>query len=132
MLTILEFVAIRQLHEVEKRLLLLERPEIANSPSQAESHEKLEVFKRKMDETIAMHSSHIADLQQEYEKAKNEEETKQATLDVRRWAGLKNVAEARTLLKSLFKYASDQRYVMKCLKVQEGWLPGCHMWEAFC
>lgn len=109
--------ACRQLHEVEKRLLLLERPEIANSPSQAESHEKLEVFKRKMEETIAMHSSHIADLQQEYEKAKNEEETKQATVDVRRWAGLKNVAEARTLLKSLFKYASDQRSFINELQV---------------
>ena len=132
MLTILEFVAIRQLHEVKKHLSLLERPEIANSPSQAESHEKLEVFKRKMEETIVMHSSHIVDLQQEYVKVKNEEEKKQATLDARRWAGLKNVAEARTLLKSLFKYARDQRCVMKCFEVQEGWLPGCHMWESFC
>ena len=113
-------MGLRQLHEVEKRLLLLENPESgsATSPIRPESYEKLECWKQKMEETIAMHSSHIADLQQEWEKAKNEEDTKQTTLDVRRWAGLKNVGEARTLLKALFKYASDQRWVAEWYELQ--------------
>lgn len=43
-------------------------------------------------------------------KAKVEEEQRgQMAADARRWTGLKNIVEARSLLKALFAYAANQK-----------------------
>eukprot|EP00803_Ostreobium_quekettii_P004619 evm.model.scf_3423.1 EVM.evm.TU.scf_3423.1 scf_3423:4192-12887(+) len=104
----------RQLHDVEKRILRIKTPGMSLSPmAWAESCQKLEELKRKYEDDIANYSNHIAELQEEWEKAKNEEEARQGNVaEAKRWTGLKNLAEGRSLLKTLFKLASDQRAIM--------------------
>jgi hypothetical protein len=52
----------------------------------------------------------ILETQQQLMKVKAEEEQKtQAAGDARRWNGLKTMVEARALLKSLFKVATNQK-----------------------
>jgi len=112
----------RQLHEVEKRMLHISTPGISSSSSpiaRAENCQKLEELKRKFEDDIAQRSVHIAELQEEWEKAKNEEEAKQGNAaEVKRWTGLKNLGEGRALLKTLFRLASDQRGIMNELQAE--------------
>jgi hypothetical protein len=50
------------------------------------------------------------ELQNQWEVAKQEEESKGAgAADVRRWTGVRNIVEARELLRTLFKVASDAK-----------------------
>lgn len=52
----------------------------------------------------------ILDTQQQLLRAKAEEEARgQAAADARRWNGLRNIVEARALLKAVFRVASNQR-----------------------
>ena len=54
--------------------------------------------------------------QQQLMKARTEEDQRrQAAADAKRWIGLKNIVEARALLKSLFKHALQQN-----LQVSDG------------
>lgn len=53
----------------------------------------------------------IAQLQFAWEKAKSEEDTKGgAAGDAKRWNGIRAIMEARAMLKTVFKCASDLRY----------------------
>ena len=57
-----------------------------------------------------VHWLQIVETQQQLMKAKAEEEQKsQVASDARRWNGLKTMVEARALLKSIFKVATNQK-----------------------
>jgi hypothetical protein len=74
------------------------------------------------------------ELQNQWEVAKQEEESKGAgAADVRRWTGVRNIVEARELLRTLFKVASDAKSQVGgcggCSWMYRSWLgtkPGCH------
>lgn len=54
-------------------------------------------------------------------KAKAEEEQKsQLASDARRWNGLKTIVEARALLKSIFKVATNQKAQARLLTLSHG------------
>ena len=75
----------------------------------AETHQTLQKRKSELEAKIAHHSSQIAEVQKMYEQARGSEERTGSVNDVKRWNGIRTVAEARSLLKILFKLASDQK-----------------------
>lgn len=56
---------------------------------------------------IAQHSTQIAEIQKMYEHARSSEEKSGALSDTKRWNSVKSISEAKSLLKVLFKVASD-------------------------
>ncbi|GMH44881.1 hypothetical protein BSKO_12838 [Bryopsis sp. KO-2023] len=102
--------ASKELREIEKRLEHLENPTLSPKGIRDESREKILTRKAELEQKCVVHSQEIAQLQPAWEKAKSEEDSKSgASADSKRWTGVKTVAEARTMLKSLFKCSSDLR-----------------------
>lgn len=57
---------------------------------------------------VNAHNNAISDLQAQWEGAKADEEGRGGgAADARRWVGMRGVVEARELLRSLFRLASD-------------------------
>jgi kinesin family protein 4/21/27 len=61
----------------------------------------------------------LQEWQNQWERAKQEEESRGAgAADVKRWTGVRTIVEARELLRSLFRLASDSkaqvRFVIVC------------------
>jgi len=100
-----------QLNEVNKRLEhIQEASKSGNVPSRlAEIQQTLLNRKAELDIKIAHHSAQIAEVQKAYDQARMTEERTGAANDIKRWNGLRTVTEARGLLKTLFKIASDQK-----------------------
>lgn len=62
------------------------------------------------------HNQQISELQVAWERSKVEEEQKGGgAADVRRWASIRSIVEARDLLKTVFRTACDQRYASMTL-----------------
>ncbi|KAI8464754.1 MAG: hypothetical protein J3K34DRAFT_525930 [Monoraphidium minutum] len=74
------------------------------------SQEALLHRKQRMEDDIEKHNDAIKELQAQWERARQEEESRGAgAADVRRWTGIRNVIEGRELLRTLFKVASDHK-----------------------
>lgn len=57
------------------------------------------------------HNNQIEELQRAWELAKADDEGRGAgAADVKRWAGIRHVTEAKELLKALFRTACDHKY----------------------
>eukprot|EP00887_Chlorella_sp_A99_P003111 scaffold9.g3111.t1 len=110
--------AAKQLQGAERKLAALRNPDWwpsapgakpGGSPSQP-SEERLLQQKAKLQEEMEARSKSIQELQLQLMRAKqSEEERGGGAADARRWAGLRNAAEARALLKTVFRVASQQK-----------------------
>ncbi|KAK9846882.1 hypothetical protein WJX84_000810 [Apatococcus fuscideae] len=105
--------AARRLRDVEKRLAVHRNPAlILSSPLHAPGgpEDPLEQQRAELQAAIRQHSNQILEMQQTLLRAKTEEEQKgQGAADARRWNGLRNVAEARTMLRTVFRTASGHK-----------------------
>ncbi|GFR40655.1 hypothetical protein Agub_g1240 [Astrephomene gubernaculifera] len=126
--------ASRKLRDLEKRLTLLDQLQPASpvlmaggasavmpvSPGLAaaagalaagpEAREKLMAKRKELEDKLAYHNAQISDLQAQWERQKAEEESRGGgAMDVRRWAGLRNVVECRELLRTLFRLSVETK-----------------------
>jgi len=101
----------RQLIEVEKRIEhLQEATSGGNVPARlAETYQTLLNRKSELEKKISHHSDQIAEIQKMYEQARGAEERTASSTDPKRWSPIRTVAEAKNILKVLFKIASDQK-----------------------
>lgn len=101
----------RQLREVEARMEHIQQSAPAGEiPARLiETHRTLVTRKAELDNKVFHHSNQIAELQKMYEQAKLQEERTGASNETKRWNGIRTVNEARSLLKILFKIASDHK-----------------------
>ncbi|KAG2444138.1 hypothetical protein HYH02_009078 [Chlamydomonas schloesseri] len=137
--------ASRKLKELEKRLTLLDQlspssplllagstisPMTPLSPATAaaagalaagggaEARQQLLAKKKELEDKVAYHNAQISDLQAQWERQKAEEEGRGGgALDVRRWAGLRNVVECRELLRTLFRLLVESKCLSNDLTV---------------
>ncbi|GLC45179.1 hypothetical protein PLESTB_000427200 [Pleodorina starrii] len=129
--------ATKRLKELEKRLTILDQMQPASplfmagcgnvalpfSPAASsagalgpaaavgpEAREKLLAKKKELEEKVALHNDQITEMQHNWERQKAEEESRGGgALDVRRWAGLRNVAECREVLRILFRMSVESK-----------------------
>ncbi|GIL89421.1 hypothetical protein Vretifemale_17223 [Volvox reticuliferus] len=90
----------------------------ASAASDPEYREKLLARKRELEEKVAYHNEQITELQADWERQKTEEESRGGgALDIRRWAGLRSVAECRELLRTLFRMSIESKTLSNELTV---------------
>ncbi|KAL6746535.1 hypothetical protein V8C86DRAFT_2939694 [Haematococcus lacustris] len=66
--------------------------------------------KAALEAALVEHNNQIMELQRLWESSKSDEESKGGgAADVRRWSGIRSIVEARDLLRTIFRIASDQR-----------------------
>jgi hypothetical protein len=59
---------------------------------------------------VKEHNQQIEELQEAWEKAKQEEENRGGgAADAKRWTGVRNAVEARELLRTVFRIACDHK-----------------------
>lgn len=60
--------------------------------------------------TAAANTDVLQELQEQWERARNDEQSRGAgAADVKRWTGIRNIVEARELLRTLFVSACSQK-----------------------
>eukprot|EP00798_Chlamydomonas_sp_ICE-L_P008275 gene8275-1544_t len=132
--------AYRQLREVMKKLMISDNlvpsspllaPGGGDSPmaqgmlKPGETREKLLEHKAFLEKELLEHNNQIEELQRAWELAKADDEGRGAgAADVKRWAGIRHVTEAKELLKALFRTACDHKSTandtaMEAVKIQE-------------
>ncbi|PNH11829.1 Chromosome-associated kinesin KIF4 [Tetrabaena socialis] len=83
----------------------------AGLPLGPEAREKLLARKKELEDNVSYHNAQISELQASWERQKAEEESRGGgAMDVRRWAGLRNVVECRELLRTLFRLNVESKW----------------------
>jgi hypothetical protein len=104
--------AARRLREVERRLAALQNPdwwagEIVGGGLDGNA---LQSKKAKLSAAVERHSKAIQEVQLQLVRERGaEEERGGGAADARRWVGVRTVAEARTMLRTVFRAASQQK-----------------------
>lgn len=109
--------AVRRLKDTEKQLALVRSPAhaplVLSSPlarTAPASEDDLEHRRSELLERVARHSQQIVELQQQLVRVRADEEARGGgAADARRWNQLRNVVEARTMLKTVFRSASAHK-----------------------
>lgn len=109
--------AVRRLKDTEKQLALMRSPAhtplVLSSPlarTAPASEDDLEHRRAALLDRVARHSQQIVELQQQLVRVRADEEARGGgAADVRRWNQLRNVVEARTMLKTVFRSASAHK-----------------------
>ncbi|KAF8064520.1 KIN4A [Scenedesmus sp. PABB004] len=138
--------ATRRLREVQKQLMLLgglvpPSPVVTAAAAAAAAasrgagagagatalprEEVLQQDAARLQAAIEQHSANVKELQEQWERARSDEQSRGAgAADVKRWTGIRNIVEARELLRTLFLCACAQKAqvcegAMELAKLQE-------------
>ncbi|GAB4822357.1 hypothetical protein N2152v2_009403 [Parachlorella kessleri] len=102
----------RKLRDVERKLAALKNPSWwpASASPGSQSEQLLLRQKQELNRQLDLHSKQIQEFQLQLMKVKqNEEEKGGGAADARRWNGLRTIVEARAMLKTVFRSASQHK-----------------------